>query len=618
MQDISEQIRRVDLKLRARYPELSTRIFGFENGYYGILCDPSNVPFSELKTEFDRSIRPITTPVQLIETPPEKYLARIDPLEDHEIGLSHAGMTFTAVDLVNLLASKFPNVSFVSVVGNEGDGLIKIHVEGTILEKERTHLNDFLRELNESVPFKIVEDSDHPRSSPRTTDVLYMTSPFLDRRSWDFEKRDEALWYDNLPAIYAGEFKKDQLYFHPSTGAACFVDFSVFPGANLRNHLILYDRVYWAPPIEPNTSAFFEQQLLHRDDIIELVHRDRLKLVLTQPASRYDTGLLSDAYGANNEGVISRRALNVLLAIDLVEISSKYFVNEMGLLPHLRELVFILSDLGMIDAKNLYNLLSWPLRALRTSFEVLGTSSPLRVGAFGINEPIQGVVSEQAGTDLFLEFTTASLNAHLSSALNASYFPFGQPGQFTDRQYVEVMANLLSFFKNATQERLGAFQSFKRVLHDGQKLAPDVSVLEVNTYMSLSEIDDLLNSIVTPNRVTSLLRFLASLDDEERITTVERYNNEVAELAARRNTNRRYFDFSYSAAVDFAGMGIPFLGTVLDVLSNSAKRFGIARSAKKAIGRSIERILHETDGDRSQVSFLEKIRPVARLKQKYE
>ena len=107
-------VRRIDALLRSTYPNLVTRIYEVETDRFVITFDSAFEDASAIAEEFDNSIRFLTVAVTLSNTPPVKYLREIPPLSDAEASGNMAGLPLRAIDLLNLLVSRFPDAGIIS------------------------------------------------------------------------------------------------------------------------------------------------------------------------------------------------------------------------------------------------------------------------------------------------------------------------------------------------------------------------------------------------------------------------------------------------------------------------------------------------------------------------
>ncbi len=87
-------VRRTDLMLRAKYPQLETRIFQVGPFGYMICFDQAVLNVSDVASEFASNIRPVTLQITLSNTIPTSFLRELPPIPDHEIAKGFSGFSF--------------------------------------------------------------------------------------------------------------------------------------------------------------------------------------------------------------------------------------------------------------------------------------------------------------------------------------------------------------------------------------------------------------------------------------------------------------------------------------------------------------------------------------------
>jgi len=202
----------------------------------------------------------------------------------------------------------------------------------------------------------------------------------------EFIERDEHLWFENVENIYKGKYKKNDLYFFDSNKTSCLVNFSKFSNINIRNHLLLYDVIYCVLPLSQGMPDFLNSQKITRDELIELVARGRIKILNMQPEFRVDYGLFNEMYKENPNGVVSRRALSALCAMDLVEINSSYIFSDPEIDKHKINFLKEIASINNQDLKTLSQFLFWPVSALRNSIDTLNFSGPMGISRYGVSK----------------------------------------------------------------------------------------------------------------------------------------------------------------------------------------------------------------------------------------
>jgi hypothetical protein len=610
----SELVIRTDFNFRTKYPEVKTRIFHLKNQFYAIFCENLEDRFQKISEDFDYKIRPVATPVKLVEKLPDNYKSELIPINDINIPNNYKGISMRTIDMLNLLSGKFPQLDIRNIIGNEGDQKIKLHIKGEIPNEIKENFSDFINNLNQGVPIITIENSDIKRLELFENPALYLYSSRLEKAKLKVVERDEEFWYNNIEKFYDGSFDKSSLPFLDTKRSNCYADFSRNENLSIRNHLLLYDTTYISLPIEKPINDFLSSQKITEEDFAYLVKENRIKILLTQSEKRYDTSFLKNIYSYNPNSIISRRAINAALIIDLMDLQRNFFITDLDLTTELYDIAKIFSSISKSDINELYNLLSWPVRAFRESFSYLENSSPIRIGAIGVNNVIQDSISNRIGKDVRLEFMFAGNNIHIASALNSAYYPSGEISGYSDRHYANILSQILAVYKNLTTEKTMSYTEYKKNLNTTEEIVSPINAFEINEYIPIDEFSDFTKKIIPSERVVSLLTYLNNLNEDEREEKIKLYNQEIKKLVKKRGTIRQSFDFTYSAALDTAGLWIPFLGTGTKGLELISDKVGISHKAKKKIMDKFDSVIYSKDKNRQNISLLSKISPIARLK----
>jgi len=128
--------------------------------------------------------------------------------------------------------------------------------------------------------------------------------------------------------------------------------------------------------------------------------------------------------------------------------SDNYLFNDEQSLKEIKVLCEAGKQITKIDARSMYEMLVWPIKARRNSFNSVHASHSLIAPGYGIHHTVQDRVNKMVNKDLSLEFMMTSSSIHLSNALNATYFPFKEPNGFSDYYFANVMGTMLNFYKN--------------------------------------------------------------------------------------------------------------------------------------------------------------------------
>ncbi len=211
-------VRKTDLNLRAKYPELKTLIHQTSDGSFVIYIKNRKVDFVTIEEEFEKSIKPIFLPVKISKRKP-KYKTKLVPsLEDRDIPKGLQGVLMPMARWADILMSKFPNVNFYKII--DEPGILNIHIANYWIEQDRTRKKQFLTRLEEEklvnflkkyqsgLEFRIhIDELESPPTqkngfSKDETSVYYCST--IVRNKPKYIQRDESIWYDNINAIYEG------------------------------------------------------------------------------------------------------------------------------------------------------------------------------------------------------------------------------------------------------------------------------------------------------------------------------------------------------------------------------------------------------------------------------
>ncbi len=625
--DATGMVRRTDLYLRTEYPDLITIIYRIEANSFKIYCKGFDGDFEEFHKEFDYSIKMISAPVTLTQEHPHSYIEIIPQIPDSEISKGFEGIGMSLNMISNIILAKFPRINFLKIEQSQNMTVTiftKRYIEEIPNGKihhflsigDRKLLEDFLEGLKMPVIFEIVD-----QESEEVNDLLKFISEnpiqtieatrLRNQYNNEFSKRDEALWFDKIDKIFEGSYKKENLYFFNPNEYSCYVDYSTFKNIDLRIHLFLFETIYLSLPYECNIVEWLKISKISKNEFLDLIKRGRVKLILTQPEFRYDANFINDAFTANPNSVITRRAIAALHQIDIVEMSNNYLLNEATIFQELRPFCQIIAEIMKVDIKFYYDLMVWPIKARRKSFEYLLTNGGFSTAAYGVNNVIEPWLSKAVNKDLSFEFTVNSGSIHLSNALNATYFPFHTEEGYSDQYYANAMGDLLNFYKNANKTNIARFVEDRENFKSGVIPINPIDIIEVNDFITITELEsELAKNKIFPGS-KNLIESLALLSIEERQEKIKYYNNEVVKNLNPKKITPDAIDLGTNIIFDSIGAatGLSFLGTAYSMLKNGAK--GIDKITH--LSEKLESAFSE-DPDKSNIHYLTKINRVAKLK----
>ncbi|WP_306013273.1 MULTISPECIES: hypothetical protein [unclassified Allomuricauda] len=621
-------VKRVDLNLRTLFPELATTIYKIELNKYLIYVTNFSGDFKVLTERFENEIRPLLTPVKLVNTKPEHFQEIIPGLSDLEISKGFQGMLMNKVEWIFLLAAKFPKINFYKI--SDDDGVVGIHIANYKIKSGKetkyvyadifsiAELEAFLSSHQSPITFNIIIDEFEEK--PELTqgfDERGGTFTYVREKNQKplFVQRDESLWFDNIDAIFESKYTKEHLYFYDKEEYSCYADFSAFPNIDLRYFLMLYQTMYLSPPLDTKISEWLKGFDVTVRELLTLIERGRVKLILINDTSRYDLGFLNEVYELRPNAIISKRGVSCLQQCDIVEMSNRYIFNEMKLVQELKLISEFLAKELKKDTKMLYNALVWPIKARRKSFEVLHRGGVLSASLYGVDQIIDNPPSSDISEDTSFLLKMFSYATHLSHSLNATYFPVRGEEGYTDESYAEVMGKLLNFYRNATISNLKDFTDCESFLANGNTFVLPIELIKINPYPSILEFEEVLSKeIVFPNS-ERLIKTLSHLSLDEQKKKIAFYNREVTRYLGKTQKTERLLDLGVQTLFEIIGspMGLP-IGSIFNFSQWATNKYMKKISPAQRIQEKIDLALNQST-DRKNIHFLSKINRVAMLRE---
>jgi hypothetical protein len=611
--DYAGQTRRIDLYLRTKYPLLTTRIFKISPVEFEIYVGNYFNDIEVFAEEFNKSIKFVTVPVKAVNKIPSEYLAEIMPISDSDIPADFEGIPFSIFELINHIQANYPEIRVTGIKEDFSARILTVQLQGSV---DITIKNKVLFTI---AKYKIPMQVD-VKDGASVTVINYPDNPvFYINSSQDFSKldlpflrRDEQVWFDNLSSIYNGTFTKKDLFFYDSEEKSCFIDFSIFPNINLRNHLMLYDTIYCTLPLMGDLDKFFEQQKITREEFLYLVTKKRLKVLITQPEIRHDYPFFKDIYIANPNSVASRRALAALCAIDIVSINNNYLFNDDNVAPFIMPLAKALSDISRQDVNNILNLLLWPRIALRESFESLDSASTKRLSNYGVNQVILKTWSQDIKKKYEFEFVMNAEAIHIAHALDATYFPFNPDATgYSDKPYAQSMGNLLNFYKCSKKDVLNEYLKLNQLKESGVNILEPVKIFEIDSYLPIDEFEKEVANKFVRQGFRSLFNELATMEESKRTQRIQEYNKNVDTYLRNNKLKDIAFDLS-SEAIE-----VPFLGVAKNIAILIYDKVKNSSATVKKYAEKIEEIAAFNITGEKKISLLTRLNRVARLKKNY-
>lgn len=536
------EVKRTDLDLRIEYLGLKTKIYRIEDERFVILCEDYEGDFEKLKEYFDDNIRPICCWVELTLKEPENYKEMIEGIALDDITSNFQGICLTKPEIDNMLTSKFHHIDFadISAVPGQHAKLI-ITVSDKTKDEDIALLEDFLSKMELSFEKVVVRkesdasrEDEEPegkwqnRQSPYYSDPIYC---FTDK-SFPFSVNDADYWFSNVEKIYQGKIDRDELpFFHPGE-TKCYLDFTGFKNVNLRNNILLYDKIYLSLPIENNLEAFLEHQNITKNELIELVEREKVVILLPNTELRYDRKLVMEAYNHKNNSVISKRGINALIACYMAEVEKSYCADY----PEYREMIYeihpYLKNTEDEKAIQMAKFMAWPLTAKLESFKTLNQCSPMAISHFGVNTVLEEMLhSLEKTNELSFEFVVNSGSIHIATALQATYFPFNEEregGKYSDSGVSIILASLLNSYYYSSPEDM---EQIKKVSQISRRENNYINLLNCDNTVSITRFADKAKTYNTATELAGILAKLERMDEKERRERISGYNSLLCDIA---------------------------------------------------------------------------------------
>lgn len=647
-----KEILRCDFYLRTKYPHLNTRIFKLKNDFYTIYADNYPKPFSLFEDKFHNQIRPITAPVSLTETIPENFEKEITPLSDTDIVSDYSGIPFSSFQLQRLIQFKFSNINCICITHDNSD-YIDFYIQKISDEDTQLKFINFINSLELSLPFKIIDDekeietiilkekqrkdklNDFYRKNPSAKNfeesisnpVLNMIPLKQQSLHIKAEERDEEQFFDIVENIYKGIITKHDILPINRDSLNCYIDYSMTgcENINIRNGVLLYDKVFIDLPLMETIESFCNRQKVKKDDLLDLCNRGKVNFILTHPSIQYDRDFLETLYSTTPNSIITRRLLSSLIIADLVDINKNYFINTVdGLLESSFDFANLFADRLHKDKEEIYKFLIWPQMALRNSFECLLFNSPARIASFGINNTFPDFLklfNKEKVEKLELEFMINSDKVHIASALNSVYFPYSEKdGKYTNRPTTSLMADRLNFYKNATLDTGSEYFNERNQILSGMQNILPIDIIDVNDYIPLHELQKVSDCFYTSSQFNSIFSFLAKQDVPERIEIIKKYNELVDKEINKKQNKKTSIDFAINGIFDGVGVLLsalniffPVIGLATTGIKFFSEKSGLTETILKKVEKTQKIMKNGNYNEEKAISFLAKINPVARF-----
>ena len=517
--------RRIDVMLRARYPHLQTRLFEVVKDTFQIVFASNLLDADSISEEFDNSIRFLTVNVTLSNTPPNAFIREITLLSDEDAIGNMIGLPLRRIDLVNLLASRFPDAGVVDVQEKPDNHSVSIVVKNDLPEKDKANLLKFTDELSLPIVFTIeVSSGQHSNIKSMVNDPMFIWASRLRPHAPSYTRLDEEFWFDNIHNIAANKLPVDRFPGMRKDAFRCYLDLSLGEQhINLRQALLLYDEVWCSLPLRENHESFLTKQGLTEEDLLTAVGLDRLRFVTTQPEERLSLPFLERVFEREPTAMFGRRTTAALLVADLVQTADISFLNDTSVVRAIVELARMVAEEEDVPLQKILRGFLWPLASCRDGLQGLLDRGSKAGPAMGLAELLSTQIQAKTSSDVALETLLFSEQVHIVHALNGTLFgPLAEPQSFI--QLKHCIGRHLNFHRNFNEECAALWLKNEKSLVSGREMLPTVPLFEFDSSIPIQELLEDSDLVSTRFRGRGLYARLAKLSPNERKSEVEQLN----------------------------------------------------------------------------------------------
>jgi hypothetical protein len=621
----ASQVRRTDVRLRALYPHLLTRILEVEPHHYLIAFDREQLDADAIQPEFEHSIRPVSVFIRVSNITPSHFVREIQPIPDVAVARGFEGYSFSFADIRDILLSIDPNLPVPHSSPNENKPITFVF-DRPLTSQQEAFVCATVAGILPDWPFAIEvapppPESDVQRSARKRTErdqSLEVRPSRLRPSAPSFVRDDEAFWFENVDALFEGRLSPDFIDPIGHSGISCYLDASVSPQIDIRQAVLLYDTIYLTPPIiDPHFQlpTFWDNQHVTRDDVLELMEAGRVRLVLAQPEERTDPSFLSAAHERNPNAILGRMRSAALLAQDIVHTADEYVLGQPALRKQVGLLAGELSKELNIPIKAASQLLLWPLHARRMCIAPLMRRGLMGVPVFSQGHVLAAEIKSTLHRDVELEALATTVEVHVAHALNATLIPPTQEmaGWVTPRR---IVGDRLNFYR-AFNGRIAAAWAVNERRKEAQvRVLPPLPLFKFKRQAPIRDLIAFTALGSTRRQGRALVNRLSGLPIEEREAEMERLGQELYDLGARAARRKLVLD-NLSNAKDILALilkiktlpiksGLGLLATCLAL----ARRI----PALDQLADVLEQDFNAQIGRSSDLDFLSKVERVAELR----
>jgi hypothetical protein len=605
--------RRIDVGLRARFPNLQTRIFEISSDRYVIVFDKNLMEAEEIRDHFNNKIKQVTVVVDISNDLPSTYLREIPPIRDQDLSCGYEGLPLRKFDLFNILASRFPDLPILDIEDtHDPTTVINIKLGHEIGADLMDEVESFCRafKLPAEIEIKVVPDGIFDPKWVSDIPPVEIRSSKLRPDCPSFVKSDEAFWFSNIDFIYAGGMPPERFPGMEPSETSCYLDLSAGDNLNLRQALLLYDVVYCSPPTADQHETFLAKQGFRESDLLYLVEQNRLRFLLTDPEEILNTAFLENVAERSPSALMGRRTVAALLASDLVQTAREYRLADPAASAAVGELSKELGSAFGIPPDTVLQMLLWPVAARRQSLTYLLDRGSKGVLGFGVGEFVAPHFSK-----IRLEALTRSERVHVGHALRATVFPArGEPEGYSS--IMNIMGDSLNFYRSFNTRIAAAWAGNEERRMRGISIMPPLPLFEFDGDVPIAEFHDATSLGSTRAKGRALFSRLAELPVELRQEEIDHLSAELRKKKAREGGHLISFE-----TLEDVGPAVELIADVtlppFFAVKNVARRIREACRRNRNVDGLVQHVeadLFKSVGRNQDLDFLSRIDRVATFK----
>lgn len=621
-----------DLRLRAEFPTLETRIYELGPYHHVIVVPREQIDAGEFAEEFDDRWRMIGDHVELRNSAPS-HGELIPSLADHEIGNNLQGIFLNDIGFRAVLEGMFPQMPPITSIRNGQDHTQYIGFatlpEGPYVADLCKFLDAFMRSRSYefevvSPPEKETEISDPKAKAIIQTITGLSVKPIHSRAGLpEFVKEEEYWWFEKLPKLVSGEIAHKEIFQHcgNENESACYLHSAFGHQIDIRQILLAYDVIYMEPPLTDGKDehlSFWSNQIIQPSDLLRLIEAGRVRFIHSQAEERGDLGFLGEAKTANPAGVLGRRKTAALMMADIVETANEYIFSPSELRGELVEVIHRLSEERNAPIQEIAKSILFPEHMRRICFEPFNDRGLMGLLGIGQGELFASAFKRVRDKDIGLEAHSFGQSIHIAHMLDATFIP-----ALDDSGYVKnwlepstAMGDRLNFYRSFNTRIAAAWVGNEQRKIEKKLIVPAIPLFDFRSGVSIEDILQVTQSLSTRTRGQALVSRISALPDEQRDLEVSRFSDALADMTKKQASIAKKLVLT-DAAVNIGAYAIgaslfPFSPALL-VLQEVLKVARKAPTLDRVIS-AIELAVDDQTGRNADLTFLSKISRIAEIR----